>query len=122
MSRALRAALEAAKPSKASPWAPVTVTAMGKPWGENGLNQAFKRAMERAERKGWSFHDLRHFFVTELFRNRAPAIAVQQLAGHADLTTTQRYADLDANDLRSAIECIDGKDLEMSKADTPPEP
>jgi hypothetical protein len=34
---------------------------MGKPWGENGLNQAFKRAMERAERKGWSFHDLRHY-------------------------------------------------------------
>ncbi len=119
MSRALRAALEAAK---AGPWAPVTVTAMGKPWGENGLNQAFKRAMERAERKGWSFHDLRHFFVTELFRNRAPAIAVQQLAGHADLATTQRYADFDADDLRSAIECIDGKDVEMSKADTPPAP
>jgi integrase len=122
MSRALRAALEAAKPSKASPWAPVTVTAMGKAWGENGLNQAFKRAMERAERKGWSFHDLRHFFVTELFRNRAPAIAVQQLAGHADLTTTQRYADFDADDLRSAIECIDGKDVEMRKSDTRPEP
>lgn len=121
MSRVLRAALEAAKPSKASPWAPVTVTAIGKPWGENGLNQAFKRAVERAERKGWSFHDLRHFFVTELFRNRAPAIAVQQLAGHADLSTTQRYADFDANDLRSAIECIDGKDVEMRKADTPPE-
>jgi integrase len=119
MSRVLRAEREAAKQSKASPWAPVTVTA--KPWGENGLNQVFKRAMERAERKGWSFHDLRHFFVTELFRNRAPAIAVQQLAGHADLTTTQRYADFDANDLRSAIECIDGKDVEMRKADTPPE-
>ena len=30
------------------------------------------------------------------------------LAGHADLATTQIYADLDANDLRSAIERIDG--------------
>ena len=122
MSKTLRAALEAARPTTGSPWAPVTRTREGKPWGENGLNQAFKRAMERAERKGWSFPDLRHFFVTELFRNRAPAIAVQQLAGHADLTTTQRYADFDADDLRSAIECIDGKDVEMSKADTPPYP
>lgn len=122
MSKTLRAALEAARPATGSPWAPVTRTRDGKPWGENGLNQAFKRAMERAERKGWSFHDLRHFFVTELFRNRAPAIAVQQLAGHADLTTTQRYADFDADDLRSAIECIDGKDVEMGKADTPPDP
>jgi integrase len=122
MSRTLRAALEAARPSKASPWVPVTVTALGKPWGENGLNQAFKRAMERAERKGWSFHDLRHFFVTELFRNRAPAIAVQQLAGHADLTTTQRYADFDANDLRRAIECIDGNGVETGNRDTPAEP
>ena len=30
------------------------------------------------------------------------------LAGHADLATTQLYADLDANDLRNAIERIDG--------------
>ena len=122
MSRTLRAALEAARPSKASPWAPVTITALGKPWGENGLNQAFQRALKRAGRKGWSFHDLRHFFVTELFRNRAPAVAVQQLAGHADLTTTQRYADFDANDLRSAIECIDGNALETGNGDKPSEP
>ena len=122
MSRTLRAALETARPSKASPWAPVTITALGKPWGENGLNQAFQRAMARAGRTGWSFHDLRHFFVTELFRNRAPAVAVQQLVGHADLTTTQRYADFDANDLRSAIECIDGNAMETGNRDTPDEP
>ena len=122
MSRTLRAVLEAARPSKASPWAPVTITALGKPWGGNGLNQALKRAMERAGRKGWSFHDQRHFFVTELFRNRAPAVAVQLLAGPADLTTTQRYADFDANDLRSAIECIDGNAMATGNGDTNDEP
>lgn len=56
----------------------------------------------------------RHFFVTELFRSGAPAPAIQQLAGHAELTTTQLYADLDANDLRSAIERIDGDRGELS--------
>jgi site-specific recombinase XerD len=92
----------------------VTLTALGKVWGESGLNQAFKRALKRAGLRGWSFHDLRHFFVTELFRNGAPAVAIQQLAGHSDLATTQRYADLDANDLRSAIARIEGgKGVEM---------
>ena len=95
----------------------MALTAHGKPWGENGLNQAFQRAQERAKRTGWTFHDLRHFFVTELFRNGAGAAAIQQLAGHADLATTQRYADLDANDLRSAIERIDGNSVETALGD-----
>jgi integrase len=113
----LRATLAAAAPKKASPWAPVALTSLGKPWGEFGLNQAFGRALERAGLSGWSFHDLRHFFVTELFRNGASAAAIQQLAGHADLATTQRYADLDANDLRSAIERIDGNSVETARGD-----
>jgi integrase len=114
MSRELYATLAEAAKAKRGPWAPVALTRQGKPWGESGLNQAFKRARKRAGRLGWSFHDLRHFFVTELFRRKAPAPAVQQLAGHADLTTTQRYADFDANDLRSAIECFDGNGVETA--------
>lgn len=113
----LRAMLSAAETKKASPWAPVALTSLGKPWGEFGLNQAFGRALERAGLSNWSFHDLRHFFVTELFRNGAGAAAIQQLAGHADLATTQRYADLDANDLRSAIARIDGNGVEMALND-----
>jgi integrase len=118
----LRATLEAAARERRGPWAPVTPTALGKPWGESGLNQAFKRAQKRAKREGWSFHDLRHFFVTELFRNGAPAVAIQQLAGHSDLATTQRYADLDANDLRSAIARIDGNSVETAPGDTVAKP
>jgi site-specific recombinase XerD len=100
----------------------VAITARGKPWGEFGLNQAFGRAMKRAKLDGWSFHDLRHFFVTELFRNGASAVAIQQLAGHADLATTQRYADLDANDLRSAIARIDGNGVETARGDDTAKP
>ncbi len=73
------------------------------PWGEYGLNQAFKRAQKRAGRGGASFHDLRHFFITELFRKGVSVPVVQQLAGHADLATTQRYADMVASDLTAAI-------------------
>ncbi len=99
----LRALLEVACETKKSPWAPVTVTVKGKAWAEDGLNQAFKRALARAGRSGSSFHSLRHFFITELFRNGVPAPAVQRLAGHAELTTTQLYADMVASDLKTAI-------------------
>ena len=61
------------------------------------------RLAVRAGRSGYSFHSLRHFFITALFRNGVPAPAVQRLAGHAELTTTQLYADMDASDLKAAI-------------------
>jgi integrase len=73
-----------------------------------GLRQAFVRACRRAELKGWRFHDLRHFFVTQLFRGGTPAATVQALAGHAHLTTTERYAHVARVDLRAAIERLAG--------------
>ena len=82
------------------------MTAKGKPWCESGLNQSFQRARDRAKRDVWSFHDTRHFFVSELFRRGAPAHVIQALARHSDLKTTQRYADLDANDLRAAVNLL----------------
>jgi integrase len=81
----------------------VSLDAYGKPWSEFSLGNAFRRACKRAGLKGWRPHDLRHFFVTELFRRGAPARAVQALAGHADLETTQKYAHVAAVDLRTAI-------------------
>lgn len=99
----LRILLERAAANRENPWAAVATTAKGQIWGEFGLNQAFQRAQRRVERSGWSFHDLRHFFVTELFRLGASAPAVQRLAGHADLATTERYANMAASDLRSAV-------------------
>jgi integrase len=103
----LRSLLETASTKKKNPWAPVATTAAGKLWGEWGLNQALKRTQARAERQGWSFHDLRHFFATELFRRGASAPVVQQLLGHADLSTTQRYADMVAGDRKAAIALFD---------------
>jgi integrase len=102
----LRAHLEAAQATRKGPWDSVALTAVGKPWGESGLNQSFQRARDRAGLDTWSFHDLRHFFVSELLRRGAPVHVVQALARHSDLKTTQRYADLDANDLRAAINLL----------------
>ena len=79
-------------------------SADGKAWGEYGLNQALKRTIRRAGFEGsWRFHDPRHFFVTQLFRRGGSAPAVQVLAGHLHLTTTQIYAHVVQTDLRNTI-------------------
>jgi len=115
----LRALLDEARSSRwKNPWAFVALTAHGKPWGESGLNQAFQRAVRRAKRDGLSFHDLRHFFVSELFRKRAAAPAVQRLAGHANLATTQGYADVEAGDLRATVLLFEGTSGAPTKQDT----
>jgi site-specific recombinase XerD len=94
--------------TREGPWATLAQTAYSQPWGETGLNQAFRRCQKRVGLSGLSFHDLRHFFVTELFRRGAPAPAVQRLVGHSDLGTTQGYADIVASDLRAAVLLLEG--------------
>lgn len=116
LSNPLRAILEPAANRKASPWAEVALTSKGLPWGDYGLHQAFHRAQKRAGLEGWTPRSLRHFFVTELFARGASAPVIQKLAGHSDLATTQRYADVDASDLRGAIALLDGNGVETAEA------
>jgi hypothetical protein len=50
---------------------------------------------------------LRHTFCSHLAMRGAPARAIQELAGHADLTTTQRYMHLSPAAIESAIGLLD---------------
>jgi len=102
LTKELRSALEECS-SKASRSA-VSLCDRGKPWSQHGLRQAFGRVCKRAGLEGWRFHDLRHYFVTALFRVGVAAPTVQSLAGHAHLTTTQRYAHVARVDLAAAIQ------------------
>lgn len=104
LSTTLRAALEEAKKSVGGPWDPVSLNSDGKPWGEWGLIGTFKRVADRAGLPThWRFHDLRHHFVTRLLRRGVPSRVVQELAGHEELTTTERYAHVDDSDLHEAM-------------------
>lgn len=73
------------------------------PWTEFALGHAFSRACKKTKVEGFRLHDLRHWFVTTLFRVGNSAPVVQRLAGHAHLITTQRYAHATLEDLETGI-------------------
>ena len=52
-------------------------------------------------------HSLRHYFAEELDRKGVRVRVIQNLLGHADLSVTQRYLDVGADDLRDAVALLD---------------
>ena len=65
-----------------------------------------RRAGRRASLQG-GVHILRHTFCSHLAMRGAPVRAIQELAGHQDLSTTQRYMHLSPAAIESAIRLLD---------------
>ena len=68
--------------------------------------------MERAQRRAvlpatGAYHILRHTFCSHLAMQGATAKAIQELAGHANLTTTMRYMHLSPGAKDAAIRLLD---------------
>jgi len=80
----------------------VALNDTGEPWGQSGLKQAFARTSKRAGVEGWSVYCLRHYAITAWLRAGIPVHVVQRMAGHTNLSTTQRYVHFLKEDLEEA--------------------
>ncbi len=79
-----------------------------------------QRAVRRARitRSGTSgIHRLRHTFCSHLAMRGAPARAIQELAGHQDLGTTQRYMHLSPAALDGAIRLLEAEDFVSARGE-----
>ncbi len=78
-----------------------------------------RRAARRAKLEHGGVHILRHTFCSHLAMRGAPARAIQELAGHRDLSTTQRYMHLSPAAIEGAIRLLDQpKPVVLSGEDT----
>lgn len=78
----------------------------GQPLTQKVVQVMMRRVAKRANVKA-GVHILRHTFCSHLAMRGAPARAIQELAGHQDLATTQRYMHLSPAALDAAIRLLE---------------
>lgn len=80
----------------------------GKTLNPYRVSIAFRRACKRAGIENFRLHDLRHDFASNLVQKGNDLYVVQSLLGHKDGRMTQRYAHLKIENLRKAVETLEG--------------
>lgn len=91
----------------------VLCDADGRPLTQKVIQVMMRRAARRANVKP-GVHILRHTFCSHLAMRGAPVRAIQELAGHQDLGTTQRYMHLSPAAIEAAIRLLE------ASSDSPP--
>ncbi len=82
----------------------------GRPATSFFLRNLLEAAQKRAGLQSTGgIHILRHTFCSHLAMRGAPAKAIQELAGHADLTTTMRYMHLSPGARQDAIALLNAR-------------
>ncbi len=80
------------------------VTPTGSPINRQIIHSFIKEYAERCGFTGVSPHTLRHSFATHLVQNNADIRSVQQMLGHADISTTQIYTHVTSEQLKRNYE------------------
>ena len=84
------------------------------------LHRIIKTYATKAGINDLSPHSLRHYFATTLVERQAPLKAVQELLGHADISTTATYLDLIPAHLQGSIALLNGSlSLSVNNKDIP---
>ena len=69
-------------------------------------SEQFRKILKKAGIQDGSLHTLRHTFVSRLVMAGADLTTVKELAGHADLKTTMRYAHLSPDHKAKTVELL----------------
>lgn len=77
------------------------------PIGPNRLARMIRESAARAGLVDITPHQLRHFFATRLMESGAKLRQVQELLGHADISTTALYIDVVPWHLKETIELLE---------------
>lgn len=70
-----------------------------------------ERSARRTQLAKSGVHRLRHTFCSHLAMRGAPARAIEELAGHQDLATTQRYMHLSPAAIEGANRLLDQRGM-----------
>lgn len=76
----------------------------GRPMNRQVIHALVKTYAGKCGLEGVSPHTLRHSFATHLVQNRADIRSVQQMLGHADISTTQIYTHITDSHLKKSYE------------------
>ena len=93
------------------------VTEAAGPLTEKLVQNLIGRAARRANLRNNGPHILRHTFCSHLAMRGASVKAIQELAGHQELSTTQRYMHLSPSAVRGAIRLLDEPAPDFSRGD-----
>ncbi|MEP3297488.1 MAG: site-specific integrase [Pseudoruegeria sp.] len=88
------------------PERPVIQSQKGGHFTPNSMVQAFKRVFDAAGIEDASSHSGRRWFITQMAHAGVSPKVIMELAGHKQLTTTQRYIDVTDEQKRSAVDLL----------------
>lgn len=89
----------------------------GSPLTQDMVGDHVRRAARKAGVPVSGAHRLRHTFCSHLAMRGAPARAIQELAGHQDLVTTQRYMHLSSAAIEGAIRLLEQPSPRIGRGD-----